>query len=521
LAGTFLCFIALYSCADDGSPAAATNPETDARSGGDVLLPLDTPSQPTDASDAETTSHTVSDGDGGDVRPGSIDSSDEMDALIDAPRTSKYCGDRIRDPLLEECDDGPGALDDSCNADCRVRVIPLTAEGIGDAGPNDARGPAVLQPIAPGVHPAAASELGFAVAYGEFAPPSPVGVLLLQRFNDVGQRVGSPIDVGVGQKPTTWAKPVVAALPDSRYALAWTDDEAGIPAVRLRTVDAIRGTVGQVRLATVPPAQDPDLLWTGSELVVAWTDLVDAKYRTFDADLVALRGEQKLASMASLESGVALAPFGHGWAAAFYGNEEGFSALEVVSADLSWSTPPALPPPSDERPALVALDETHLLAIFAVGTDPANSGSSHASALRAAVLNTSSPGPVGTSAFGLTFESSDAAAISSSAKPSATRVGDTVYVAWESSTNVGNPNVSAGLVATVELDPLDPTNIVWKLAVPQSGVARLGPRLAAAPLFPGGALISLWEVPRNDGSQHSNQLVLDFRPSPFVFLPAD
>src|SRR5262245_40544481 len=52
---------------------------------------------------------------------------DPYDEADDAPRAhpqSQFCGDAIRDPMLEECDDGPTAGDDACTSDCRVHDTP-------------------------------------------------------------------------------------------------------------------------------------------------------------------------------------------------------------------------------------------------------------------------------------------------------------------------------------------------------------------------------------------------------------
>jgi len=315
-------------------------------------------------------------------------------------------------------------------------------------------------------------------------------------------------------------------LPDGHYAVAWTDDEEGIPGVRMRLVDGASGTLGEARVAAEPPAQDADVLWTGSELVVAWTDLADAKYRAFDADLAPIGPEVYLAASPSLESSVTLAPFAGSWAAALYGNDEGHSAIEVKAGTLVWSTPPELPPPVEARPALVELDASHLLVVFTVGTNPDDSGSASAARLRVAVLSASSPGAVESFELAPRLTAYAMDAMRSLAKPSAARVGDRVYLAWESWTNAVEPTDREAFLAEIELDPTDATKIVQHVETPlprgAQSTGRIGPRLAASPLFPKGALISVWEDrTQASGPLDPSWLMLDFRPSPFVFLAGD
>ncbi|MGH8310258.1 MAG: hypothetical protein ACRETX_10765, partial [Steroidobacteraceae bacterium] len=57
------------------------------------------------------------------------------------------------------------------------------------------------------------------------------------------------------------------------------------------------------------------MLWTGTELIVAWTDAGDVSCRRFSAALKPLDDEVALASTAASEGNVILAPFGGSWAA--------------------------------------------------------------------------------------------------------------------------------------------------------------------------------------------------------------
>ena len=66
----------------------------------------------------------------------SADAEAGMDAAVDAP-VSQFCGDGIRDPITEECDDGTGSLPaDSCSLDCRVTdVLAVPPDPSWDGGP--------------------------------------------------------------------------------------------------------------------------------------------------------------------------------------------------------------------------------------------------------------------------------------------------------------------------------------------------------------------------------------------------
>src|SRR6185436_21055827 len=90
-------------------------------------------------------------------------------------------------------------------------------------------------------------------------------------------------------------------------------------------IDAL-GELGPLETANAQrefSQRNPDMLWTGSELVVAWEDYADAfngpdlRYRLFDADLNPLSDDTVLAASALPEAAVALAPFNNSWAAAY------------------------------------------------------------------------------------------------------------------------------------------------------------------------------------------------------------
>lgn len=454
--------------------------------------------------------------------PLSIADAETIDASAPLPETgpppppstpvSKYCGDAIRDPVLEECDDGPGTADDTCSPDCRVRSAPLLGA---DAGADSG----TTQTLGDGVHVAAGFANGFGVVYLERTNERTR--VKMQAFGEAGGRRGPALELGEGAMPLGEAHPVIAALPDERYAVAWTDGRAGTPDIQLTLISTAAGEARQGE-PIAPHAsssgfqQDVDVLWTGSELIVAWTDLLDVKYRRFDASLRPLEGERALGDTSAIESSVALAAFGDAWAAAMRVNEEGLERIRVRAGARSWITQPEPLGPRGDRPALVALDDQHLLLLYTIGTDPLGSGSATLGRLRASVLSASAPGSVNSVPW-LPLSAPDAPGVAQQ-RPSAMRVGERIYVAWQSaSMDEPAPGVRAFL-SEVEFDAetgelIQHDERTLPLAAAPSG-SQANPRLGASALFPEGALITVWE------DANAPVLQLDFRPSPFVTLPA-
>lgn len=461
---------------------------------------------------------------GGDMLDGGMDGETGMsEAGLPGHPVSKYCGDAIRDPVKEECDDGLGASLDVCTPDCRVRDVPL----LSSSSPDDSDAAVSKVPkrlLGTGPHVASGLETGFAAVYVEYSGGVSVR---MQIFDEVGGRKGLPIDVSANDEPVQEANPVVAALPDNRYAVAWTDGRLGTPDVRVRVVDAADGTKGSAITAHESTAgfqQDPDLLWTGSELIVAWTDLLDVKYRIFDDQLQPLGNEHYLASSGAIESSVTLARFGKGWAAAFRANNAGLDVIKVVAGRFSWTTQADQPGPTGDRPALVALDDKHLLLLFTRGTDPLATGSPSVGRLRVALLSTASPGTVTATDWTPLLSPYSSDETLAQRRPSAARAGDIAYVAWQSESPAGSSLSDEVFVARVDFDAKNDSLIQQaEMALPlgqSRDGAQQNPRVGVSELFPYGALITLWEDAGAASGNLEPELMIDFRPSPFVTLPA-
>jgi hypothetical protein len=464
-----------------------------------------------------------------------VDAESGIPADADASQTDAappQCGDSVRDPD-EECDLGLGGSPRAlCTADCRVRDVPAIEE------PFDAA-VAPGRTLGEGRHPVATSPSGeFAIVFVE-SDASPLH-LSLTTFTSQGVASDKFVPVSTGTTPLLMSHPVVAALPDGTYAVAFTDfngdgDELG---VALRLVDpaiAPNGSPAHANVTTTFSQYDPDLIATSSGLVTAWVDDSDGttnpkvKYRTFAFDLTPTSDELPLAVMSTSESegDVALAPWGTSWAAAWRADDGGVETLRVRSGAAIWNIGPYLPGPVGSRPAMAELDETHLLVIYAEGTDPADTGVANGSKIRVAVLDSSAPG----AATPLDISSTLAVGLSQD-QPNAVRAGGQVFVAWRTESPLG---IDAGSANGEELWL---KSIGWngamidlstsEIPLPRSSAHRLGdqrrPALAAGLLAPTGVeLVTAFDDLGKvfDAGEGNGDVVVEAIPLPILRLPGD
>ena len=348
------------------------------------------------------------------------------------PRQSVFCGDGVVGGE-EECDDGPDLeRADLCTPTCQVEDAlvelqpPLGDEPVVSLG----------RTLGQGRHPLAGGPAGFAVAFvqephaddgvpfvgvGLYAMPEPVlfGQPLVDR--DPAHPL---VDVSTGTRPVLFADPVVAALGDGSFAVAFTDHDGDGDAlgIALRRVDPEASEVGALRHANAAgdfSQYDADLIaLPGGGVLAAWTDERDGTTgpdiytRRLGDDLNGPAEDQLLVGTAAAEGHVALTPFGGAWAAAWRASapepgEEGFDAgRETVEVELADGThftvlepttggelEAFLPGSADDRPAIVPLGATHLLVLFTVGTDPEGTGIATVSRLRAALLDVAAGSP--------------------------------------------------------------------------------------------------------------------------------
>ncbi|MGH7297104.1 MAG: hypothetical protein ACRELB_19355 [Polyangiaceae bacterium] len=424
-----------------------------------------------------------------------------------APEGGPVCGDGWRDPSTEECDDGLGTstVRRGCSSQCQV-LDELAVAPSGDGGLTaDGSFTTVTRSLGTGRHTVAASDSSLGVVYVE-TTATPVG-LSLATFSAKGVGDASPYPLGAGSTVVDDSNPVVAGLPCGKYAVAWGDydatggDELDI-AIRL---------VDPSVPAAAPPAHantstafsqfDPDIVWTGSEIVVAWVDDSDAatepdiRFRTFDASMNPTSAEQTLAATGDSEADVALTAFAGTWAAAWRDDVNGVETVRVQAGGNRWTVGPAfLPAPVAAKPAITALDGTHLLVVYAVGTDDADSGVASGSRVWAAVVDMAAPGVVagvqvlGTSGNGAGVDQSVPAAVS---------VPGTAFVSWSTAGAMGDANGEELWLKAAGWNGTSLDLSAAEVPLPRWAQARVGdqeaPSLVMNASPPGGAIVAGWE----------------------------
>ncbi len=448
-----------------------------------------------------------------------------------APAGPAVCGDGWRDPATEECDDGLGdaGIRRGCSSTCTV-VDELDIAYLGaDGGLSN-----TPRTLGGGRHPVAAGVQTFGVVTLE-TPSSPPTVIL-STFSRKGAATGVVTSISTGSTVSDTGDPVIAALPCDQYAVAWNDvggdtDGLGV-ALRLVNPDVTPG--GLPSFANTTTAFDqyaPDILWTGSTLIAAWTDTSnattgpDVRYRTFDSTLHPTSDEQTLAATADVEGDVTLAPFEGSWAAAWRDDANGFETIRVTTGSTSWTVGPGFLPPSvTTKLALVELDASNLLVLYSQGSAASDAGAPNAvSTLMAAVLNLSSPGTVSGVAVPVntTVEGATAASLSH-AYADAVRIGTSIYAAWWTDSVVGN-----GSGEQVWFQPVgwNGTALSWtgtELSLPRTAAHRAGnqrrPMLAASTLEPDGALVSGWDDLGETfgGGEGNGDVVVELVPVPVL-----
>jgi hypothetical protein len=185
--------------------------------------------------------------------------------------------------------------------------------------------------------------------------------------------------------------------------------------------------------------------------------------------------------------------------------------------------PSFVPPPAAGKPALVELDATHLLLVYPVGIDPADTGVPNAEAkLQAAVLDLAAPGPVSGADIPVNAAVEGAASALSHGYASAVRVGSSVYVAWWTDAAPGD---ALGEDVWLQAVGWNGSAIDWsatELPLPRSVAHRAGaqrrPALAASPLAPGGAIVSAWDDLGKGfgGGEGNGDMVVELIPVPVL-----
>jgi hypothetical protein len=416
-------------------------------------------------------------------------------ALIAPFGISTGCGDAIVG-ANEECDDGNEGSD-ACTALCQTRD--QLAVGVGDNADRY---------LGAGRHPVSGLDSGFINTFVEFSEDeASIGATL---FNVWGQATHH-VNVSDGASPIDDANPVAAALPSGAYAVAWGDldgdgSDLGV-ALRLVNADGSLRPLGAANAAHEFSQLNPDILWAGTQLIVAWEDYSDAfngpdlRYRLFDADLNPVSDDVTLAASALPEAAVALAPFQAGWAAAYReGTVDGKENVVVRVGPDAFRVGPVQGGPLDDRPALVELDATHLLLVFSAGTDPGLTGTCNVPRIRYSVIDVAGASTQASEWLepldGLFTFNTQVSHLS----PAAERAAEpgSAYVAWRSEARPGDAAGDQIWLKYLRWDPVlglrvrEQEQLAPRICEGSFGDQRT-PALARTQLPPEGALAIAWD----------------------------
>jgi hypothetical protein len=151
---------------------------------------------------------------------------------------------------------------------------------------------------------------------------------------------------------------------------------------------------------------------------------------------------------------------------------------------------PFPPGPAGERPALVALDDTHLAVVFLQGVDVGGTGVASGAKPSVAVLDLATPGVVSASDVPGTLSD-----VTGAAHPSAAKVGGSVYLAWEADAlSTATPGTHIWLKPIPWTSTLDLTHA--ETPMPRRAELRVGDQergnVCATPLAPTGGLLETW-----------------------------
>jgi hypothetical protein len=439
--------------------------------------------------------------------------------------TSTACGDAIVG-ANEECDDGPGAELDACTSICQTRDQPVVPDQESLGGERF---------LGVGRHPLSGSDSGFALSYMQIDPlldEPQVGISSFDIWGKPAQRLIASEDAS----PIDEANPVMAALPGGKYAVAWSDfdGDGSDLGVALRLIDAA-GELGPLTSANAQAEfsqLNPDMLWTGSELVVVWEDYSDAvngpdlRYRRFDQNLQPLSEDSVLAATDSPEAAVALTKLDGSWAAAYReGTPDGLENIVVRVGEDTFRVGPVMGGPIDDRPALVALDQTHLLVAFS--TDPLVSGTYGVPRIRYSIIDIESQATPSIVPLDpedpVLFRDAQVSQLS----PSAEAAPDGAYLAWRSEARPGDASgdqlwlkhlrwITTGVAP--QLYDEEPELLLPRTCDEHIGDQRT-PLLLSVALPPSGALATAWtDFGRSQGDSAAEpEVVVQYAP---LRLPA-
>ena len=509
----------LSACSDPGidPPDAGVDADPDveqpdAAEDGEAGITPDAPSDSAeDTSDGHPPDSDLVDApydvDAGDVEPDVPP--DTADAPPDGPTGPNICGDGWRDPLVEECDDGldPSSVEDrACTSTCLV-VDRLASH---DIDSRERRLGIGRHPVAGGLHGHAVVTVQMTGEAGDEAH------VALTAFSPVGVRLG---ESSWGPVPLD-ADPVVAALPDGDYAVAYTafdadGDGLGISLVRVSKDGTVVMHVGAANGTKLFSQRSADVLWTGNHLVVGWEDESTIPRRVctrrFDAQLLPAGGETCTA-LAVPASRVSLATLQGQVVTSFRVDEEESSNYHVkLPGGGAFVTDPFEPAASGESLALVDLDDSTMLAVYADGQGQ----------MIAAMFDGSGAALGEPTILGYPR-----------GRPALAKTIDGVYLAWWEPAMAPDAGDSwdpafdelwvqrlgwNGVELDTSAEPLSLPRYVWHRPGDQ-----VLPALASVPYWPTGALVAAWTdlTATNFGMQAPHgDVVLELIPTPVLRIP--
>ena len=418
------------------------------------------------------------------------------------PPAIAVCGDGFLGGA-EQCDDGNKLDGDACSATCTV-TPGLVAQRAASVPPSALSLPS--RELQLGRHPLGVGCNTVGVAFVDRT--STPAALKLATYSSRGGAQGV---LTFGNANVDRPNPSLAALPDDSFVAAWTDfdsDELGVQLSRIAPASSTPSTPIVANLSQAFSQRAPDVVFDGSQLVVAWVDDSDPvngpdlRYRTFAADLSPTSGDLTLSATTAVEDDVTLAATKGAWAAAWRSGSGGQETVEIQSGATRWFVGPFTPSGTEDRPALVFLDASHLALAFTEGSDPTLTGVANVPRLHGAILDAAYPGNVESFSIPQTVAPWANVPTLSQTEPTLTAFADHLVLGWR--TSLVNGNAAGDELWTRELKwaPGAGNTLVVDTTSPDipmisAEARRVGdqaqPALLSSPLWPPRSLVSTWQ----------------------------
>lgn len=436
------------------------------------------------------------------------------------------CGDGWR-PLEsnEQCDDGENQDAHDLCFQCQI----TDSLGVPYSGAFDFSQRHIL---GKGRHPLAAGPGGIALVYlQDDAGTASLGMTLYTP-SGAFHRFFAGIESG---STVTWdSNPVVAALPDGNFVVAWTDldgdgDERGI-AMRIVLVNdenPLASPIVYANSVTDFTQENPDLLWHDNQLSVCWTDRSDLfsgpdiRLRHFDGALLPQSPELTITPTDLVDDHAVL---GSVWGShAIAWRRAGDVESIVVKTDSEqWAVELALPGPEGDLPSVVELDSTHLLLAYTEGFDPAEQGVVTDSTVMLKVLASGEPEAVAS----LRVKPKNVGTFSTS-EPMLVQVGTGHWLVWREAGALGEPLGDEVYLRELSWDGVDLMFAAAAIALPHHADHQMGdqrtPCAISAPYWPQDALGVCWSdrggVWTEPPEPIHEQVVVSLLPLPLAGVP--